>query len=945
MSDLFSSVPPLAPLVWAVAQVTAVTAFALLAERLARRSGPRAGGTAALAGLAAAGVLTLAVFSPWPRWDGPEPAAAEVAAGERGDGNVDISPTPVPRGEPGAGVSLATARAFAAALLDPPDMAPRAEAPPSLDLGGDPRRPVRWGLLFAAILVAAGLVRFAAGWLLVARLRRRATEVRDGAVLAEFAALAAAAGVRGRAELLETDALATAAAVGSRRPAVLLPAGWRAWAPADRAAVLAHELSHVAAGDFGRNLLAQSLLLAQFYHPLAHLLAGRVRADQELSADAAAADLCGGRRPYLKSLAAVALSADPGPRRRLPVPAAWPARAFLPTRRTLHERVEMLRRPPLPNSRRAKFAGPLATAGVFCVAALASGFRPAPAAEPGPDPAPDPAPAFAPDPDPRRATPQAAGADVKIPDLLAYVPADVEMVGTMDVKALMTNPNLAPLTGFFTADGGPEESFRDWFGVGFAEVERVAVYVTDFEAGPTAVFVLLRTVDPLPAPANDGETVMWPRLDARTIAASASVPSGEPATLAGSSPADFPLLTAAAETARGSGAAVQLNVAAIRSQVLKELDRQVRRGGPEAAMLVALLRPLLTNAESAGMAMTIDEGGSVKVAVLAESPSESAAATVAGTAEAALTQAKNALDAAPALAGDDPQARMAAGMAANMARGVLAKTSVSSEGTRTTLSTEMDNSAPLLASLLLPAVQQAREAARRSQSVNNLKQIGLAMHNYHSTYKYFPPAVVEQNGVKRSWRVELLPFLDQIELWEAYRKDEPWDSAANRKVLAQMPDVFKHPGDDRDGHFTSYVAVIGGEGAASSLWTPRAEGPAGPWPGTKLSEVRDGPANTLMVVEANSAIPWTKPEDVTLDLTKPVDARQFGGYTPGGFNVAMTDVSVTLVADVVDPELLRALFTRAGGEVVQADPTGSGRPMPLEAQTDEAMEVRERGSE
>ena len=193
MSDLFPPAAPLAPLVWAVAQVTAVTAFACVAERFARRAGPRAGGTAALAGLAAAGALSLAVFSPWPRWEAAEP----VAVVERSEPIADAPPV-VPATSPALpSVTLAGARAFAAGLLDLPREAPKAEVPRDLGFGGETRRPVRWGLLLAGALLAAGLARFALGWLLVARLRRRAVAVTDDAALAEFARLAAAAGVRG----------------------------------------------------------------------------------------------------------------------------------------------------------------------------------------------------------------------------------------------------------------------------------------------------------------------------------------------------------------------------------------------------------------------------------------------------------------------------------------------------------------------------------------------------------------------------------------------------------------------------------------------------------------------------------------------------------------------------------------------------------------------------
>ena len=84
----------------------------------------------------------------------------------------------------------------------------------------------------------------------------------------------------------------------------------------------------------------------------------------------------------------------------------------------------------------------------------------------------------------------------------------------------------------------------------------------------------------------------------------------------------------------------------------------------------------------------------------------------------------------------------------------------------------------ILVALLLPAVQASREAARRAQCANNLKQIGLAFHNYHDAHKTFPPAYIPDKDGKpmHSWRVLILPYLEQQALYKRYNFDEPWDS-------------------------------------------------------------------------------------------------------------------------------------------------------------------------
>ncbi|MCA9005141.1 MAG: DUF1559 domain-containing protein, partial [Planctomycetaceae bacterium] len=84
----------------------------------------------------------------------------------------------------------------------------------------------------------------------------------------------------------------------------------------------------------------------------------------------------------------------------------------------------------------------------------------------------------------------------------------------------------------------------------------------------------------------------------------------------------------------------------------------------------------------------------------------------------------------------------------------------------------------VLVALLLPAVQQAREAARRSVSKNNLKQIGLALHNYHDTYRVFPPGGTQttDGAPYHGWSTSILPFVDQAPLYNQVNFDQPWNA-------------------------------------------------------------------------------------------------------------------------------------------------------------------------
>ncbi|MBI1325687.1 DUF1559 domain-containing protein [bacterium] len=205
--------------------------------------------------------------------------------------------------------------------------------------------------------------------------------------------------------------------------------------------------------------------------------------------------------------------------------------------------------------------------------------------------------------------------------------------------------------------------------------------------------------------------------------------------------------------------------------------------------------------------------------------------------------------------------------------------------------------------LLLPAVQSAREAARRAQCFNNHKQIALAMHNYADANKGFPPmAITGKNGEPLlSWRVALLPYLEQQQLYEAIRKDEPWDSPHNRPLMSRMPAVFACPTNELEPGMTCCRAFVGDGGILEKDKT------------TPLSTIRDGTSNTIMFAEAAEPVEWMRPEGL------PVNAPGLlglGSKHPGGFVAAFADGSVRFISSRVSPRTLKGLATKDGGEVV-----------------------------
>ncbi len=228
------------------------------------------------------------------------------------------------------------------------------------------------------------------------------------------------------------------------------------------------------------------------------------------------------------------------------------------------------------------------------------------------------------------------------------------------------------------------------------------------------------------------------------------------------------------------------------------------------------------------------------------------------------------------------------------------------------------------------AIKDAREGARRSGCKCNLKQFGLALHNYHDVYGAFPPAfVLGPDGQKwHSWRVLILPYLENSGLYAAYRFDEPWDGPNNRKLIEKMPEIFACPsqpcptkkavllsigvlgcaggGPSAESGFTSFAAVLGQDCAF------RGARPV------SIKEITDGTSNTILIGECTrTKIPWTKPDDIdTAFFSKLNGPDGFGSPHLGGAHFLMGDGTVRFVNTNTAQTTVDALFTRNGGETV-----------------------------
>jgi len=206
---------------------------------------------------------------------------------------------------------------------------------------------------------------------------------------------------------------------------------------------------------------------------------------------------------------------------------------------------------------------------------------------------------------------------------------------------------------------------------------------------------------------------------------------------------------------------------------------------------------------------------------------------------------------------------------------------------------------PIAALFLRPTL-----ASARIQSQNNLKQIGLAMHNFHDKTGILPSAaVVDKKGKPLlSWRVAILPYIEQDNLYKQFKLDEPWDSEHNKKLINTMPKTYALPYDGTKPGETHYRVFVG-NGAAFDMVQ-----------GFKLTQFTDGTSNTILAFEAAEGVPWTKPEEIEFDPQKPMTKHL--RFNDTVCNLLFADGSVRAVSKNLREEVLRLLIQKDDGQLI-----------------------------
>lgn len=905
-------------LFWCAVQVTLLGFVAGVCYLVGRKLSPSTGTLITLTSLMMVIALSVLTFSPWPQWvPSLERTSPPVATAERTEStnplHSDQSSISLNNHEnPTTDIDNQLAQfdaeaepAFGSLLWT--SVTEGLQAKPATS---ETSQSWRWPALLGGIIVfgiGIGLIRLYLGWRAVRGYRHQSRPVTESELLELVDTLCAELSYTRPVEVRQSSELVTAATVGWKRPLILLPADWTHWTEQERRVVLAHEIAHISRNDFLAWICAQVGVMLHFYHPLVHWLANRLRLEQELAADAAAAALSGGRQIYLKTLAEMAL-------RQADHRMGWPAQTFLPTRRTFLRRIEMLRDSKnlaaitLSRSVRAGTIGMLLLAGLAVAGLRNPTVKLIEAAENN------------------DVIAQALDtkAEKKAFDL-SWVPADSVMVHAVRPSKLLAHPEFQKIVG------GLDEilEVKKPLGFSISDLDQAMMLLivprgaslnpafilktrkpTDFSKliekalrgnGEQATYQGQRyfTVSP-ENPSGRDRSCFSP--DNRTIILAESravMHSIIDAGKTGASNADWFKIWRKVQNDQAAGI---VNLAPLRGTINQTLQR-VPQGNPFIAMM-----PIYEQSNAIAYGASLKK--ELKLRLIADCKDEEGARKVKETYEAAITLAKNLI---PGLQrqierqNSSVENKTISNKVLELGTIILDNARIEQNDSIVQLGTNATGEASAsLVAMLLPALEEAREAARRTQAKNNLKQIAIAMHNYHDTHAHLPAAQVmgPDGKTPHSWRVAILPYIGEEELFKQYNFAERWDSDQNKKILAKIPPVFRNPNQETSSTNTAYFALIN----KVTIF--------GNKEGTKFRNVTDGLSNTILVVEAKREIPWTKPEDILYDPDPSKELPKLGGYHTGGYHTALADGAVRFLSEKIDTTVLRALFTIAGGEVI-----------------------------
>jgi hypothetical protein len=323
-----------------------------------------------------------------------------------------------------------------------------------------------------------------------------------------------------------------------------------------------------------------------------------------------------------------------------------------------------------------------------------------------------------------------------------------------------------------------------------------------------------------------------------------------------------------------------------------------------AANLLATIAPLAQT--EAGLALDIGKDLDVSMQFLA--PTDASAESALQAAKSLRTLGELALEQSSAM-GEPGGWKL---LLEKRLKQALASAVIEQKGTTVHAQLKMELDPVLVKRYTTEIVANIRSRGDRAQSVNNLKNIGLALHGFHDARKQLPSAgvggpmrdIIAPDGKPLlSWRVAILPYIDELPLYNRFDFSQPWDHPTNKELIKLMPQVYVVPGapESKETGMTHYRVLVGPQ----TMFEPGQR--------ITLVGVTDGSSNTIMAVEANEPTIWTKPDDLPFDPKAPLPKF---GVSPDGFHALFGDATVRFIRAGTSPDTVRAMITRNGNETV-----------------------------
>ncbi len=754
--------------------------------------------------------------------------------------------------------------------------------------------PLTWTVIVGA---AMGTVWFLVGLGSVQLLLRGSELIVDPRVTETLDIVVAELSCTRSVRLVETERIASAATVGFFRPVVLLPSSWYGWTDQELHAVIAHEIAHVRANDFAATVLGQLVVAIHFFHPFIHYLSRQLRITQELAADATASTLAGGRTDYATVLAGMALRTNSQSN-------LWATQAFLPAPRTLLRRIEMLRDATTLRTGLSRPARVFLTSAMVLTVCAAAGLRANPIAAEAPEP--------------REPVPIATNRSGNLTQESKPLSLDWIPNGSMAVFAFKPNEFLNHEVGKPLAKTATEQLAGS--GIDIDEIDSITICQVHPSKTERSISRLRSNRSERPRLAIGNFWVLRNRVktDWKKVQKGAS----------GIVVDDFTFIlvqdSAVKELIETTGKQGTSNrfwheqwkllkeqpaAAIFDIGALREFDPDAARQILGQAMFEAT-SPIWGAGELLSVSLTPAEAVQLKATMT--SASEGHGEEIAATTKAAVTLVRNMLmNQERSLARSPlPDVALMADFVGIIGSG-LKDAKVRQQGADTMLQVDLpSDQMAAMVERMVPLMAGASARMGEAQRKNNLKQVALAMHNYHSVYGHFPPAYSmgkDGNGKHPvSWRVMLTPFLERSDIFDNYHFGEPFDSLHNRKVTMKMPAVFARPGGGAESLKTAIFAVVSTD--------PKRPTGFGRHQGKRIRDFQDGTSNSLLLVEAKRDVHWAKPEDVEWNPADPLPG--LNGFGGDALLSARADASVDSFNPKLAPQEFQYMLTITDGQIV-----------------------------